>query len=77
MTEIETIKQQIDQICQLAALIPVDDAVALVNELERMDSLMPVVDPTGWVKITGTIDGHKIAASGFLDFRRTLEKLKP
>lgn len=74
---VKEIKAAVDDICRMAMLIPVEDAVALVNEFNRMHSLMPLIDPTGYRDISGNIGGHEDAARYFLAFRANLaEALK-
>ena len=58
MAEYEMIKSVTDAICRQAMLIPLEDAIALVNEFERTNALMPLLDPTGYIEIAGNIGGH-------------------
>lgn len=77
MSELKTVKECIDAVCRLAVAIPLKDAVALVNELERMETLMPFTHPTAYLEIRGTLPGHMLGARAFLEFRSELEKLRP
>lgn len=70
-------KSQIDTVCQIALMIPVADAEAVLNEMGRMDALMPIVDPTGYRKIMRNVPGHEDEVRAFLTFRRELERIAP
>ena len=70
-------KAHIDEVCKMACAMPPEMAQAVVSELERMESLMPIVDPTGYRDIQATLPGHLLAARAFLAFRTELEKLRP
>jgi hypothetical protein len=76
MSSIKDVKTVIDNVCRMAATVSVEDAVELVNEFKRMEALMPMMDPTGYMDISKTLPGHETAARAFLDFRIALEKLK-
>ena len=76
MTKIELIKINIDAVCKMGSLIPIEDAKKLVDELEHMETVMPIRDPSGWIHIYKNMNGHKAAAIAFLRFRMTLETLK-
>jgi len=72
---VEITKEAVDAVCRLAVVITVDDAVALVNEFKKMDTLMPILDPTAYKSVLPNIGGHEDAARAFLTFRLALEKL--
>ncbi len=60
---------------QLALNIPLSDAQAVVQEMEHTESFVPLIDPTGWLRIRGTATGHKRLAEAFLRFRSELEQI--
>lgn len=74
--ELVIIKTLVDAICREATALTVEQALDLVNEIERTDSFMSIFDPTAYLKVRDTIPGHAAAARAFLDFRAALEKLK-
>lgn len=76
MSDLLDVKAVVDNVCRMAVAVPVEDAVALVNEFKRMETLMPLVDPTGFIAVSKTMPGHEEVARAFLDFRLRLEKLK-
>lgn len=75
MSDVQLTKQLVDSAARMAMLIPVDDARALVQEIERTDTLMPLLDPTGYRAIMDTLPQHRKLAQAFLAFRQELEKL--
>ena len=76
MNKHELIKIKIDTVCRAATLIPIYEAKELVDEIYRMEGLMPILDPSSWIRISNTIGGHKGVAEAFLMFRVELEKIK-
>ena len=62
-------------VSQLALNIPLTDAQAVVREMEHTESFMPLIDPTGWLRIRGTAQGHQRLAEAFLRFRSELEQI--
>ena len=92
MDDCKLIKYKVDDFCRIATLVTLEEAKALVDEFARMESLMPIVDPSGWIDISTTITGleyefalekaslilasHKAVAIAFLKFRSALEELK-
>lgn len=75
MSDVTLTKQLVDNAARMALLIPLDDARALVEEIERTDTLMPLLDPTGYRAIMDTLPQHRAVAKAFLTFRQELEKL--
>lgn len=69
-------KAQIEIIAQLAMNISPVDAGAVLREIERTESFMPIFDPTGWIKISKTLPGHHTLVKAFCDFRAALEAIK-
>lgn len=65
-----------ENIYRQVCMFPVEDYQAVLDELERMDTVMPFLDPTAWMKGRDNLAGHRRAARAFVEFRRELEKLK-
>ena len=72
--DVRTTKDLIDGLCRMALLIPVADAQALLREFDRMDAVMPIVDPTGYRALLRTMPAHRRVAEAFLTFRQVLER---
>ena len=73
-TDEQVTKEKIDAFCRIALLVSVSDTRDLVEEINRMESLMPIVDPSGWKDISKNVGGHKDIAAAFLTFRIALEE---
>lgn len=69
-------KSLIDQSCRMAALIPLSSAQKVLDEMNRMEVLMPFTDPTGYIAISKNLGENKRAVKAFLAFRKELETLK-
>ncbi len=76
MSDILGTKTVTDNVCRMAMLISLEDATELVDEFGRMDTLMPLIDPTGYMTIRKTAPLHEGMARAFLTFRMALEKIK-
>lgn len=73
---IRATKMMIDGLAVMASKIPLSDAVEVVAEISRTETLLPIVDPTGFQRISKTMPAHGKVAQAFLEFRRALEELK-
>lgn len=60
-----------------ACLFPIEDYRAVLSEIDRMETVMPLTDPTAYMKIMDTMPSHKRLVEAVLAFRLTLEKLRP
>ena len=69
--------QQVMGICYLAAQIPPAKVQALLDELGRTDTLMPILDPTGYRQIMGNISEHREVIQAFARLRSVIEKYNP
>ena len=49
--------------CFLARQVSVADVRAVLAELDRTDTLMPIVDPTGYRAIMGNVAQHREVAA--------------
>lgn len=61
---------------QIAQFVSVEDVEALINTANSADSIMPIVDPTAWIKGKDNLVDQRDIARGFLAFRRAIEKVK-
>lgn len=59
----------IHQTGAIALLIDPEHVRAVLAEIERTDTLMPMLDPTGWMKIAKNIPGHRRVVTAFLHFQ--------
>lgn len=73
---IEAAYDLIRQVAQMANLIPLETSRAVLAEFDRMDTLMPILDPTGYKAILKMKGGHEDLARAFHVFRLAIEKLK-
>lgn len=76
MSDVNLTKQLVDNAAHMALLVPLEDARALVQEIDRTDTLMPLLDPTGYRAIMDTLPQHRMVAKAFLAFREELAKLE-
>jgi hypothetical protein len=65
----------IQAIARMALFITPEEAQAVVAEMEHTDAVMPLIDPTGWLRISATAPGHQQLARAFLAFRQELAAL--
>lgn len=70
---LKRVKAYADNLARMARYISVEEARALVAELERVDTLMPFVDPTGYLSIRDNLPGHQRLARAVLAFLTELE----
>jgi hypothetical protein len=57
-------------------MVTLEEAQALVKEIDRTETLMPIFGPSGYQKIRDSIGDHLILARAFLAFRSALEDLR-
>jgi hypothetical protein len=60
---------------RVATCVSVVDAEALLREIEHTDAIMPILDPTAYMKIGANIPGHRRLVRAFLAFRRELREI--
>ena len=75
MTDPLQTKERIDTLTTLATTITVEDAEALVREIERTEAFTPIFDPTWYQKHGKHIQDHLDLARAFLAFRREIDRL--
>ena len=71
---VEATKELIDSFCRLALVVSVADVQYLVAEFDRMDTWMPLTDPTAYRALLKTMPGHRRVAEAFLAFRQVLQE---
>lgn len=50
---------------------------AVLESMHFVDSVMPITDPTGWMKLQRTAPAHQQFAAAFVRFRTVLEEFRP
>jgi len=65
----------IKQVAQMAMLITPEQSQAIAREIDFMDALMPITDPTGYKKLLETAQGHRDLIAAFVHFRSQLERI--
>jgi len=53
-------------VARAIVLLDRDDLESLLNELDRTESIMPFLDPTGYRRISGTIQPHRAVIRALL-----------
>lgn len=66
---------QIQTMARLIRNISIEDAQALAAEIDHIEAVLPMLDPTAWMRIANTEGGHRELVQAFLTFRRTVEEL--
>lgn len=69
-------KQLIDNACRFALVLPIADVEAVLAEIDRTSTVMPLLDPTGYRNVMDTLPGHRDEVAEFLRFRIALERLR-
>ena len=75
--EIRETYEQMMNVARFAALIDLAAARAVVHSMAMVDSLMPITDPTAWIKLRATAPAHNRLAQAFVNLRTVLEEFKP
>lgn len=65
----------IQNTARMAMLIRVEDVQAVLTEINRTNTLMPLLDPTGYREIVDNIPRHTQIVRAFLDFRKKLDEV--
>jgi len=73
----DLLSSQLHAIYRIASAISVAEVEAYVAEIERTDTLLPIVDPTAYSRIRQNIPQHRTLVQKFLEFRRELAKYEP
>lgn len=61
---------------RMAALVDLAAARAVLESMHFVDSVMPITDPTGWMKLQRTAPRHQAFAAAFVRFRTVLEEFR-
>jgi hypothetical protein len=56
-------------------MVQVAAVETLVDEYRRAETLAPICDPSGWMRVQGNAEGHVRLATAFLAFRRVVGEL--
>jgi hypothetical protein len=62
---------------RIASMVDLPAARAVLASMHYMDSVMPITDPTGWMKLRKTAPAHQQFAAAFVRFRTVLEEFNP
>jgi hypothetical protein len=75
--EIRETYDQMLAIARLATMVDLPAVRAVLDSMHFVDSVMPITDPTGWMKLRKTAPDHQRIAAAFLRFRTVLEEFRP
>ena len=62
---------------RIASMVDLAAARAVLESMHYVDSVMPITDPTGWIKLRKTAPAHQQFAAAFVRFRTVLEEFRP
>lgn len=68
-------KSLIETISRLAANVPAEAVEGLVDEYQRSETIAPIFDPTGWMRVQRNYANLLKLAQGFLAFRRVIAEV--
>jgi len=71
----EAIKFMIDNACRCATMVSVEQAAALINQMEHITTVLPFTDPTAFMKIADNARDHIRVARAFLTFRKAIQDI--
>lgn len=75
--EIRETYAQMQMIARLTSMVDLAAARAVLESMHYVDSVMPITDPTGWMKLRETAPAHQQFAQAFVHFRTVLEEFRP
>ena len=75
--EIRETYEQMQAAARIVSMIDLSAARAVLASMHYMDSVMPITDPTGWMKLRKTAPAHQQFAQAFVKFRTVLEEFRP
>lgn len=70
-----SVMPRINLIARAVLSVTVEEAQAVLDEIEGASAFMPFFDPTAYMKIAPNIPGHREAVRAFLDYRLALERI--
>ena len=56
---LEGTMQMMQNVARMLLLIPQEDIDAVLREINHTDAVMPLLDPTGWMRIADNIPSHR------------------
>lgn len=62
---------------RVASAVDLAAARAVLESMHHMDSVMPILDPTEWIRLRKTAPAHQRFAQAFVNFRTVLEEFRP
>lgn len=62
---------------RIASMVDLAAARAVLESMHFVDTVMPITDPTAWMKLQKTAPGHQQFAAAFVRFRTVLEEFRP
>lgn len=65
-------QQALMNVMRLLLMLPQDAVDEVVDEVNHMDAIMPLVDPTGWMRIAKNIPNHRTAYQALASARRAI-----
>ncbi len=66
--------QVIANVVHLSSLVTEEDCAALVREIDRSETLMPLLDPSRFLREAEAVASSLEVARAFLEFRRKVEE---
>jgi hypothetical protein len=75
--EIRETYEQMQTVARLVSMVDLAAARAVLASMHYMDSVMPITDPTGWMKLRKNAAAHQQFAQAFVNFRTVLEEFRP
>lgn len=73
MTDPREIKIQFMAFCQLATMVSLEEAQLYLNELDRWDTVGPILQPTEWRANRNGAERDRALFSAFIKFRQSLD----
>lgn len=75
--EIRATYDQMQTIARLTTMVDLSAARAVLESMHFADSVLPMIDPTGWMQLRKTAPAHQRFAQAFVNFRTVLEEFRP
>lgn len=69
------VKTQMLALCSMASVLTVEDVQGYLDELNRYDTVGPILDPTGYRATMKQAQNDAKLFGAFLKFRQTIEDL--
>jgi hypothetical protein len=75
--EIRAAYDMMQAAARIASMVDLAAARAVLESMHHMDSVMPITDPTEWMRLRKTAPAHQQFAAAFVRFRTVLEEFRP